>query len=735
MKNKFSKVILLLLSISLLISCTVVSSSAKDNVGKNGLVFNVDSDSATVTGYTGTSKKVTIPETFKGKKVTEIGNYAFSSKKEITSVSFPSTIKTIGVAAFNDCPSLTELVLPEKLSKIEDSAFWYCTGLQTIVLPSAVKSIGKDAFTGCFSLTVFVKQGSYAEKYASSNGLSIGYTYISGIKASSFSLTPGQTKAITASISPEIVLNPALKYSSDNKKVATVTSKGKVKAVSCGKAVITLTAKDGSKKTAKVTVMVVPAAVEGLKQTASQPTAIKAAWNASKGADGYTVYFFKTSANKWISLGTTTKTDCTISNLAPGSEAKIKIKAYKTIDNKNYYSAASKTLTATTAQPSTVKNVKGVSSTTDSIKLTWDKITGVTGYNVYKYNKSDKKYTLLGSTSSNSYTVKKLGANSGYVFAVKSYIANGDKINESKAYSSLAEYATCPTSTTLEFDKSTQTGTRLTVKWAEKKSVTGYELSFKASDSSTWTKTKISNTTQTSYTVNSLSPLTKYNFRIRTYTVRSYKTFYSPYSSVMNAETNNLPSDNSEAFDMFISAFNKFRNNPKESILLFTDVNSTDRHISLANSQCTSILDALPMNYEKQYNVEKGKVLGKNLVWTDLIAPDSKNTSIDRENVDVSFNYDGSGYRVVLTLPEENESALMTADFAPLPDWTRAGNGKTFNLDKIKYTGTTIEAKIQGDAITELSVSIPFEADVSIEENVYTLSEKINYNYFITYFN
>ncbi len=76
-------------------------------------------------------------------------------------------------------------------------------------------------------------------------------------------LSIGQTTAIKATVSPSNATNKAVVWRSSNTKVATVNSKGTVKAVGNGSAVITCTTKDGS-FTAKCTVQVKSVKVLGV---------------------------------------------------------------------------------------------------------------------------------------------------------------------------------------------------------------------------------------------------------------------------------------------------------------------------------------------------------------------------------------------------------------------------------------------------------------------------------------
>ena len=76
------------------------------------------------------------------------------------------------------------------------------------------------------------------------------------LNKTSATLKKGKSLTLKATISPSNANNKAVTWTSSNKKVATVSSKGVVKAVGNGTATITVKAKDGSgkKATCKITV-------------------------------------------------------------------------------------------------------------------------------------------------------------------------------------------------------------------------------------------------------------------------------------------------------------------------------------------------------------------------------------------------------------------------------------------------------------------------------------------------
>lgn len=109
-----------------------------------------------ISGYTGSSKDIVIPDTINGKNVEVIAENAFQ-RKNITSVVLPSNLKRIGKYAFANNSSLTgELVIPDSVTSIESNAFYQCSGISKITLGNSLLQIGDYAFmnVGCNEITI-----------------------------------------------------------------------------------------------------------------------------------------------------------------------------------------------------------------------------------------------------------------------------------------------------------------------------------------------------------------------------------------------------------------------------------------------------------------------------------------------------------------------------------------------------------------------------------------------------
>ncbi|MDE6725862.1 MAG: leucine-rich repeat domain-containing protein, partial [Ruminiclostridium sp.] len=75
------------------------------------------------------------------------------SRRQITSIILPQTLKFIGSGAFTFLKALKEIEIPEGVEQISPFAFDECSSLKEITIPGSVKKIGKYAFASCGNLT------------------------------------------------------------------------------------------------------------------------------------------------------------------------------------------------------------------------------------------------------------------------------------------------------------------------------------------------------------------------------------------------------------------------------------------------------------------------------------------------------------------------------------------------------------------------------------------------------
>ena len=115
--------------------------------------INADSQTCTVTKCIPLgARNITVPETIRGYRVSEIGAYAFANRANLTDISLPEGLEMIGMGAFYECKSLQEIKIPNSVTAIGSYAFFGCEGLTSITLSANATDIGARVFEGCTSI-------------------------------------------------------------------------------------------------------------------------------------------------------------------------------------------------------------------------------------------------------------------------------------------------------------------------------------------------------------------------------------------------------------------------------------------------------------------------------------------------------------------------------------------------------------------------------------------------------
>ena len=272
-----------------------------------------------------------------------------------------------------------------------------------------------------------------------------------------------------------------------------------------------------------------PAVVTGLKALSKTIDTVNLSWTKVSGAAGYYIYQYNNSQKKWIRIARTTTTANTykISKLSAGTEYKFAVKAHKTANGQEISSVSYPTLTVVT-NPAAVTGFKVSSTSSDYVKLSWDKVKSAQGYIIYQYDNSKKAWNRITktTTTANDYKVTGLNAGTEYEFAVKAYRTENGKEVSSPTYPKLNIITNPPTVTGFKASSVSENSVKLS--WNKAKSAQGYIIYQYDNSKKIWNRIKKTFNTSNSYTVTGLKSGVEYKFAVRAYRIDDSKTVLSP---------------------------------------------------------------------------------------------------------------------------------------------------------------------------------------------------------------
>ncbi len=257
---------------------------------------------------------------------------------------------------------------------------------------ATVDNLGNVTGVGAGEVTIRVYTGAGIVAVSSIKVLakSIPATAIT-LNKTSLTLTTGTNEKLKATVTPSNSTDAIITWSSSNKKVASVTQAGKVKAKGIG--TCTITAKTANNKTVKCTVKVVPqtVTVTALSKSYNSTTIT---WTQPESVTGYWIYR-RVPGGKYKTIATVSGSICSYTDkkLVTGQTYYYKVKAYKKVGSVKYKSSKSKA-SKTYPKPAKAK-ISSIKATSKGAKITWKKVSGASGYIVYRSEGKNGTYVKV----------------------------------------------------------------------------------------------------------------------------------------------------------------------------------------------------------------------------------------------------------------------------------------------------------------------------------------------------
>ena len=274
----------------------------------------------------------------------------------------------------------------------------------------------------------------------------------------------------------------------------------------------------------------------GLKATAESATGpVTLSW--SKAADdvtGYRVYRYDADQDKYVYLKSTTSRKYTDEDVTSGKTYPYKVRCYWTIGGTNYYGNYSSVISVTTP-PAKVTEVDTETRSSTYLTLNWKKVSGASGYRIYKYNTSSKAYekvTTISKGSTVSYKITGLTAATEYQFKVRAY----KKTDTGTLWgSSSSAYKDCTKPAQTKNLKAATKSSAVTLTWSKVARAGGYQIYRYNSKTKKYEKIATVKGNKTfSYKNTKLKKGSTMKYKVRAYKTYNGTNYYGAYSEVVS---------------------------------------------------------------------------------------------------------------------------------------------------------------------------------------------------------
>lgn len=349
--------------------------------------------------------------------------------------------------------------------------------------------------------------------YGYSTGTSMAAPHVAGTAALLRSVDP----TLTISEIKEIILNSVDPVSGLSSQLITGGRLNAYKAIS---QIVDVEAED------------IPTQPTGVTVSVDSASSMEISWTKATGASGYEVWYATSETGTYEKVKETTETSYTHKGLTMGQTYYYKIRAFKGATYSSYTNAVSCQIPVT--KPTGLKLSVASAS---SMKISWTKASGVSGYEVWYAASENGTYNNIKTTTKTSYTQTGLKAGTTYYYKIRSY----------KTVSGIKVYGEFTTVKSMKLTVPTPKNVKLTgssanslkVSWSKVSDASGYEIYRAMSKTGIYKKIKtITSGTTTSFTDKSLTKGKTYYYKIRAYKTIDGSKKYSSYSDIISKKVN-----------------------------------------------------------------------------------------------------------------------------------------------------------------------------------------------------
>ena len=235
------------------------------------------------------------------------------------------------------------------------------------------------------------------------------------------------------------------------------------------------------------------------------------AWEKVTGAETYRVYRRTSATGSWTQLTETSGLSYTDKTAKSGTTYYYTVRAYAGSNSSRYISDS--TICFLENPQVETSCVKGV------VTVSWEKITGASGYRVYRRASESEGWTQIATTSAPSYTDKNAKEGQTYYYTARAY--HGDDLSTYEKFPGITVLA-CP-----EFTMTNGTN-GVTIAWEKVTGAETYRVYRKTSAADSWVQ--LAEVSDFTYTDETAKSGTTYYYTVRAYAGNNSSRYVSDQS-------------------------------------------------------------------------------------------------------------------------------------------------------------------------------------------------------------
>ena len=175
--------------------------------------------------------------------------------------------------------------------------------------------------------------------------------------------------------------------------------------------------------------------------------------------------------------------------------------------------------------------------TSSAIRINWNKLSGVTGYKIFRYDDANKKWVAVKAVydpNATNYKISGLKSGKVYKFRVKAFVKENNKFYFGESCSTIST-ATRPNTTTVT--KANKTSSAVRLFW-KNTTCSGYRILRYDSAKKKWVRVNaVGSSSTTQYKISGLKKNTTYKFKVQPYVKIGGKVIDGAASAVFTVKT------------------------------------------------------------------------------------------------------------------------------------------------------------------------------------------------------